>query len=188
MADSFIQIAADGAGKKLDTRTDATNAEHRQVVVIGDPSVNNNVAPVDVTNGLAVQVVPALPAGNNTIGNVGVAAATSGGYSVYHLKAAATTNAQTPKGSAGQLYGWSVFNAAASVKYLKFYNKATNPTVGTDTPLFVIPLEASKTTSFNITAGITFATGIAIAVTGALADNDTTALAANDVVVDLFYK
>lgn len=52
MADTFIQLPADSTGKKVDTRTEATNAEHREVHVIGDPSVNEGVAVVsnvDVT-------------------------------------------------------------------------------------------------------------------------------------------
>lgn len=56
MADTFIQVATDGSGKKLDTRTEGTNSEHRQVVVIGDGATNANIAPVDVTKGLAVDL------------------------------------------------------------------------------------------------------------------------------------
>lgn len=59
MADSFLQVAADSTGKKLDTRTEATNLEHRQVVVLGDPATNAGVAPVDATNGLSVSVTNA---------------------------------------------------------------------------------------------------------------------------------
>lgn len=56
MADSFLQVAADSTGKKLDTRTEGTNSEHRQVVVLGDPGTNAGVAAVDATNGLSVNV------------------------------------------------------------------------------------------------------------------------------------
>ncbi len=56
MADTFIQVATDGSGKKIDTRTEATNSEHRQVVVLGDPSTNAGVAAVSSTTGLAVNV------------------------------------------------------------------------------------------------------------------------------------
>lgn len=55
MADSSIAITA-GSGTSVDTRTEGTNSEHRQVVVIGDPSTNAGVAPVDSTNGLAVDI------------------------------------------------------------------------------------------------------------------------------------
>lgn len=56
MADSNVQLAADGSGKKMDTRTESTNSEHRQVMVIGDPATNAGVASVDVTKGLAVDL------------------------------------------------------------------------------------------------------------------------------------
>lgn len=52
MADTFIQLPADSTGKKVDTRTEGTNAEHREVHVVGDPSTNEGVAVVsnvDVT-------------------------------------------------------------------------------------------------------------------------------------------
>lgn len=45
MADQAIAITA-GSGTSVDTRTEASNGNHRQVIVIGDPSINNNVATV----------------------------------------------------------------------------------------------------------------------------------------------
>lgn len=69
MADTAIAITA-GTGTNVDTRTEATNGNHRQVVVLGDPATNAGVAPVDATNGLAVQIIPALPAGTNAIGKL----------------------------------------------------------------------------------------------------------------------
>ena len=62
MADSAVAITA-GTGTNIDTRTESTNSNHRQVIVIGDPATNAGVAPVDVTNGLAVQLIPALRIG-----------------------------------------------------------------------------------------------------------------------------
>jgi hypothetical protein len=54
MAESFVQLNNDGPGKKIDTFTEATNGQHRQAMVIADPSVTTNVAPVDPVTGLAV--------------------------------------------------------------------------------------------------------------------------------------
>lgn len=68
MADGAVAITA-GSGTNIDTRTESTNQNHRQVVVIGDPATNAGVAPVDVTNGLAVQIIPAIPAGTAMIGS-----------------------------------------------------------------------------------------------------------------------
>lgn len=55
MADTAVAITA-GSGTNIDTRTESTNSNHRQVIVIGDPSTNAGVAPVDVTKGLAVDL------------------------------------------------------------------------------------------------------------------------------------
>ena len=76
MADSNIQLNTDGTGKKLDTRTESTNNEHRQVFVLGDPATNAGVAPVDATKGLAVDLTAT---GSNSTGaplNVALPAAT----------------------------------------------------------------------------------------------------------------
>lgn len=55
MADSAVAITA-GSGTNVDTRTEGTNSNHRQVIVIGDPATNAGVAPVDVTAGLKVDL------------------------------------------------------------------------------------------------------------------------------------
>lgn len=55
MADTAVAITA-GTGTNIDTRTEATNGNHRQVVVVGDPSTNAGVAPVDATAGLKVDL------------------------------------------------------------------------------------------------------------------------------------
>lgn len=66
MADTAVAITA-GTGTNIDTRTEATNGHHRQVVVLGDPATNAGVAPVDATNGLSVDVkASALPTGAAT--------------------------------------------------------------------------------------------------------------------------
>jgi hypothetical protein len=55
MADTAIAITA-GTGTNVDTRTEGTNGNHRQVVVLGDPATNAGVAPVDATAGLKVDL------------------------------------------------------------------------------------------------------------------------------------
>jgi hypothetical protein len=97
------------------------------------------------------------------------------------------------KATAGQLYGWWIFNAATSIRYVKFYNDtAANVTVGTTTPLFTLPIPAAASGGVAANAlgshGITFSAAITVAATTGLADNDTGAPGANEVVVMLFYK
>lgn len=96
------------------------------------------------------------------------------------LSSAGTTNATSVKGSAGSLYKIVGNNTVAAKKYLKFYNKATAPTVGSDTPVLTIVLLASAAFDFDIPAEY-FSTGIGYAITGAAADADTTAIGAGDI-------
>lgn len=99
-----------------------------------------------------------------------------------NVNSAATTNATLVKGSAGTLYGLLASNTAASPRYLKLYNKATAPAPGTDVPVMTIALAASSAVSVNLGAlGHRFATGIGLAITGAAADNDATAIGASEV-------
>jgi hypothetical protein len=79
MADADVTITA-GTGTKIDTRTVGAGVdEHRQVVVIGDPSTAANVAGVDAAFGLDVDVtrLPALVAGDALIGRTKISDGTT---------------------------------------------------------------------------------------------------------------
>lgn len=120
-----------------------------------------------------------IPAAQTTAAQP-VTQATGTGYS---LATAATTNAVAIKTSAGSLYELTVSNPTATPVYVKFYNKASAPTVGTDVPVLTVPINATGTgaglTTIPFgTLGKRFSTGIAIAVTGAAIATDTTAAVA----------
>lgn len=119
--------------------------------------------------------------------------ATSGGLSTGSSPyiSAASTNATSVKGSAGQLYGMYVSNINVNPRYVKLYNKASSPTVGSDTPImtFMVPGNSSGVSgAFEFSNGIPFSTGIAFAITGSYANADTTAISAGDVIVNILYK
>lgn len=104
------------------------------------------------------------------------------------LISAATTNATSVKASAAGIGMLSAYNASASIRYLKVYNKASAPTVGTDTPVHTIVLPAGANTVVPIPAlGLRLSTGFSIAITGGLADSDTTAIGASEVIVNWEY-
>jgi len=74
---------------------------------------------------------------------------------------------------------------------VKLYNTAGAPTVGTDTPVMVIRVPGNTAGAGIVIPfphGVAFATGIGIGVTTGVADNDTTAPTANEVIVNLMYK
>lgn len=114
----------------------------------------------------------------------GTVTATPATPTASNVTSAASTNATSVKASAGTLYSITASNTAASARYLKLYNKASAPTVGTDVPVLTITLAASSTVNVPFGAlGHRFGTGIALAITGAAGDSDTTAIGANEVKV-----
>jgi hypothetical protein len=100
---------------------------------------------------------------------------------------AATTNATVVKASAGQVYGWFLSNINASPRYVKLFNKATAPTVGTDVPVLTLLIPAGGAANCEFSNGIAFSTGIGFATTTAAADTDTGAVAVGEVVVNILY-
>jgi len=98
------------------------------------------------------------------------------------LSAAASTNGTSVKATAGAVKSIQGYNAKATAVFLKFYNKASAPTVGTDTPVKTLYVPASSAFVFDFPAGYTFTTGIAYALTGASPLADTTALVLGDIL------
>jgi hypothetical protein len=96
------------------------------------------------------------------------------------LSAAATTNATLVKGGNGTIRTIIGYNAAATARYLKLYDKVTAPTVGTDTPKWTIYLPPSTAFAFDLEHY--FGQGIGFGLTTGSADNDTGALTAGDVL------
>jgi hypothetical protein len=103
---------------------------------------------------------------------------------------AGTNGALIATGSSG-LQAFYATNIGATVAFVKLYNKATAPTVGTDVPAMIIAVPAAVAGvpgSAQITAGFIghrFALGLGIAITGAVGDADSTAVAAGQVKVIL---
>jgi hypothetical protein len=108
--------------------------------------------------------------------------------SQHHLVAAAGTNATSVKGSAGGIQRIIVTNTNAALRYLKFFNKATAPTVGTDTPVLTIGVPPLSTLPINCEmAPIVFTNGIAYAMVTGAADLDSVAVAANDLITTIYF-
>jgi hypothetical protein len=113
----------------------------------------------------------------------------------WHLVAAATTNATSVKAAAAVLYSCQMSGIGAGPAYLKIFNKASAPTVGTDTPVITLIIPAAATAANGAGSNVQFAaggvalgTGFAAAVTGGLPDADATAVAAATYVVNCQYE
>ena len=99
----------------------------------------------------------------------------------YALNSAATTNANLIQAGTTRLNGFNLNNASAAAKFVRFYNKATAPVPGTDTPVLVVSVPASSTFNAAPTEGYVFPLGLGISITGAAPVLDSTAVAAGDV-------
>lgn len=97
------------------------------------------------------------------------------------VNSAASTNATNLKATAGMIFNITAMNVTASTKYIRIYNKATAPTVGTDIPVMVVAVPATSSKEITINYGLKLATGIGFAITGAATATDATAVAAGDV-------
>lgn len=142
---------------------------------------------------MQADIVASLPAGTAVIGDVGISGArTSGGTTIFRSIDVDETEDEV-KSSAGQVYWIHAMNLTGSVLYLKLYNAAAaSVTVGTTTPVMTLPIATQGDTNgagftLSIPNGIAFDTGICVAATTGLADNDTGAPSANAMVVNLGY-
>jgi hypothetical protein len=112
------------------------------------------------------------------------------GTTPYKLISLATTNAVSLKNSGGNLYSILAIGLTSTVRYLKLYNKASVPTVGTDVPVMTIPVPANTQgagVALAFSIGVNFPLGIAFAITSGSADSDTGAVGAGDVILNLTY-
>lgn len=113
----------------------------------------------------------------------------TGGATLFRLLSAATTNATLVKSTAGQIFTIMASNTYTAARFLKLYNLTVAPTVGTSTPVMTIALPANWAGTLDFSDyGAVFSTGISLAITGAYADADTTAVAAGDVLLNITYK
>lgn len=120
--------------------------------------------------------------------NSGAPQMSSGYLSKLKLFSAASTNSTLVKAGAAIVGYLHVTNTAASARFVKLYDKATAPTVGTDTPIHTFAIPAGYCGSLGIPeSGIRTSLGLGLGITAAIADTDTTAIAANEVVINGAY-
>ena len=122
---------------------------------IGKLTANSGVdiGDVDVTS---------IAAGTNLIGDVGIQPRTSGGLTTFMASGSdgssiLVATAQAVKASAGQLYGYYVYNPEAAVTFLHWYNTAAaSVTVGTTNPMMSFAIPAGAAANLSFPAGVVF--------------------------------
>jgi hypothetical protein len=148
-------------------------------VDIGDVTVNNTGGASAVN----------IQDGGNAItvdGSVTLLPATTGGATIYRSIDLDETGQLVSTG-AHTLYGYHVINQAAAARYVKIYDHVDAP-ISTDTPVMTLALAAGASVSASAPLGIAFAVGLGLRATTAIADADVGAPAANDILINLWYK
>jgi hypothetical protein len=125
---------------------------------------------------------------------VALQATPTGGATISSAIAPATPAGVNLKVSAGTVYSVNVTTVQATPIYVKLYNSGSAPTCGSGTPVarFMVPSNATAAdgagTNILFPVGLAFGTGIGYCVTGALADNDTTAITATSTLVNISWN
>ena len=114
------------------------------------------------------------------------------GLVVSHYNSAASTNstlvfATTSQQSISSIFGFNAINTNSVTAYIKFYDKATAPTCGTDVPKMTYQLSQNVPVTKGFLIGIPFKLGIGFCITALVADTDTTA-ATTGISVDIAHK
>lgn len=202
-----VSVDDNGASLTVDGTVTANLAAGTNNIGDVDVLTINGVAPAFNTGvrGSTVQrvtiatddIVPASQSGTWTVqpGNtanttpwlVTTIPATSGGLTTYHLASAASTNATSVKASAGQLFGYMISNTSAAYSYLAFHNTSGTPTAGSSI-FFKIGIPAGGAANVSWEQGIPFSSGIGITTVTGAADSNSTGVASNDLIINLFYK
>jgi hypothetical protein len=136
----------------------------------------------------AIQVTGTQPISGSVTALPGTPA-TSVGYSThYTIISAATTNDALIKAGATVIGSIQLSNTSTSWRYVKIYDKATAP-VSTDTTLIkkIIALAPNSVREMEFATPTRMALGLWIRITANAALNDTAAVWAGDVIVNISY-
>lgn len=189
--------AAINASSQMDVNIAASGA----TVPVSNAGLTELAAAINASSQLDINIAASaatLTVASHAVTNAGTFAvqpspSTTGGLSIFRSLDLDETE-EDVKTAAGMVYSLIITNIATTTRFVKFYNAtAANVVVGTTTPVITIPVpgNASDDTTLvwnNGGMGIAFDTAICVAATTGLADADTGAPAANDVVINVFYK
>jgi hypothetical protein len=144
----------------------------------------------DAANALPVAVNGGALSSIGTLSTIAYAGTPTAPTNVF-LNSLSGTNGQLINSSTTGVQFFYATNIGTTIAYVKLYNKATTPTVGTDVPEMIIavpplasgvPGVATFPIGFN---GLRFNLGLGLAITGGSADTDTTAVAAGQIKIKL---
>lgn len=189
-APGYVKVRVTGLAAMSGTATVTINANaapNMTVLASALPAGSAALGSVTVASGTITTVTTANLAASSTITPIPLT--TQGCSTTAHVISTASTNAVNVKNGVGVLCALQVSNINAAIRYLKLYNKASAPTVGTDTPVMTIMLPPSSNQVLTFAPfGFRFSTGISYALTTGMAVADTGAISAAETSVGFVYN
>ena len=193
MADQYVQLAADGPGKKIDTSElqVGVNIVERQRIVVADPTDPTALARVTSANPNGWDfgmVTRALLFGDNpSLGPLMPQVLSDGslkvapwGFETLPFKSnnAATSVLNFP--GPAQFHWLMLSNIHTAAVYVKLYDLPNAPVLASDIPFLTIPVATGGFLSLNFPGrGLDIVETLRIVITAGSADNDTTTVLAN---------
>jgi hypothetical protein len=172
---SLAVLDATGLTKNIDMESTA-DGDFRQPICIGGKSVVAAIAEVVNTAlasgayGLAIRRAPT-------------------GLPWHRLADGTSGDKASIKGTPGVVHHVSVFsNNPDYPVFVKFYDKASAPNPVSDTPVWVVGVQAGVPRDVAPPASVAFSIGIAVAIVKGIAQNDNTSVAASDCIVNVFWE
>lgn len=172
-------------------QTDCAGFEEVRVTALAAVTGTATVTLRATSDPVTLAITRALPALASIVApvqSIAAPSATAGGYTTRNcVVAAASNNATLLKSTAGTIGRIVATNTSAAIKYVAIFSKATAPVPGTDTPVFKFGIPAGQCVEINCDAGMRVATGIGFAMVAGAALLDNTAVAANDLILNIEY-
>jgi hypothetical protein len=180
-------------GASVDVTDDSVNDKTIVTVISSAHTILEETTPLTQRSKLAFQgtgVVATDDAGNDqTI--ITIAGGSGVDLTPYHAVSAASTNATAVSSTARKLGMIACYNNNASPRYLKIFDRASAPTLGTHTPILTLEIPGNSTNgagnNLPLPNPIGLTNGLAYALTTGNGDADTGAVAAGDIIVNLGY-
>ncbi len=106
----------------------------------------------------------------------------------FALDAANSTNDTLIAAGVRLVYGIDIFNASAGTIYLRLYDKATAPVVGTDVPYRVYAIPTLQSMHLQWAYGDKYSLGLGLGLTAGAGYLDSTVVAAHDAQIVILYE
>lgn len=181
----------DAAGNERGVNVNASNQLSVSIDGSSATNISTNIAQmngvtVTMGNGVSGTGVQRVTVASDSTGQLAVPASSTATGTTFYFNSALSSTKQAANASAGNVYGYHIYNPNSAVAYVQMFNLASGSvTVGSTTPTQVIAVPAGgwADESFTVPLGYTTALTVAATTTSTGSGTPTTGLLTN-----IFYK